>query len=85
MGRVTAESGPLGGHKVEGSEKLRQRGIHRKNNISKSEGNLDSTLPSGKGKQSAEMAGSTRIIRYVLFAFFVSGLPAFEMICAKCS
>ena len=68
---------------MEGSENLRQRGIHSKNNIGVSGGNLDSTLPSGKGEQSANMAGSTRILRYVLFAFFVGGLPEFEMICAK--
>ena len=29
------------------------------------------------------MAGSARIIRYLLFAFFVGGLPAFKSICAK--
>ena len=68
---------------MEGSENIRQRGIHRKNSSGKSKEILESTLPSGKGEQSANMAGSTRIIRYVLFAFFVGGLPAFEMICAK--
>ena len=65
---------------MEDPKNLRQRGIHRKNNIGLSGKNLDSILPSGKGEQSANMAGSTRIIRYVLFAFFVGSLPEFEMI-----
>ena len=65
---------------MEDSGNLRQRGIHRKNTVGRSGEILDSTLPSGKGEQSANMAGSTRIIRYVLFAFFVSGLPVLEVI-----
>ena len=68
---------------MEGSENIRQRGIYRKNSIGKSKEVLDSTVPSGKGEQSANMAGSTRIIRYVLFAFFVGDLPAFERVSAK--
>lgn len=68
---------------VEGTENLRQRGIHRRGSTGMTLELSDPNLSSAKGEQSAKMAGSTRIIRYVLFAFFVSGIYLQETSRAK--
>ena len=61
---------------MEGSENLRQRGNRRKPQLKTSLNaaiQLDDSPPSPSGEQVDTMAaGSSRIIRYVLFAFFVS-------------
>lgn len=63
---------------MEGSESLRQRGIHKKADTGtppKDPNSLDDSSPAPEGDNTAEMAaGSARIIRYVLIAFFVSGI-----------
>ncbi len=60
---------------MEGSESLRQRGSRAKpvpGTPSKESDSREDSSPAPKGGTTAEMAaGSARIIRYVLFAFFV--------------
>jgi len=60
---------------VEGPENLRRRGPHRNSGIElipKSSSLLEENTSLPEGKETDKMAaGSSRIIRYVLFAFFV--------------